>query len=225
MEKICIKCKIPKFIEEFSKKSKSKDGYSNTCKECHSTYRKEHYKKNKDKIFEQVNKYKKDNPEKYNNKFANRKPNKKAGRIIDTKCSNPNCNITIFVTLKDSKNHENRYCSRECRNYKFEKIKTYFNLVKRNAKKRNIIFDLDFEYVKELFKNKCAITNAEIRFDYGKTTLYSTPSLDRKDSNKGYIKGNVQWVMLGINYMKLNYSDEELHKTLKIIVENYEGVV
>ena len=57
-----------------------------------------------------------------------------------------------------------------------------------------------------------------------KSTLQSA-SLDRIDSNLGYIIGNVQWVCLGINYTKLNYSDSELHFLLKLIKENYTDMV
>jgi hypothetical protein len=85
-------------------------------------------------------------------------------------------------------------------------------------------FDLNFEFLRDLLENKqnnrCAITNAKIKFD-DKTKLYETPSLDRIDNNKGYTKDNVQWVMLGINYMKMKFTNEDLIKTLDIIKENY----
>jgi hypothetical protein len=43
------------------------------------------------------------------------------------------------------------------------------------------------------------------------TKIYETASLDRIDNKKGYIKGNVRWVLLGINYMKNRHSDEDLN--------------
>ena len=68
-----------------------------------------------------------------------------------------------------------------------------------------------------------AITNLPIKVKgvNEMITLYDTASLYRIDSTKGYLKNNVRWVILGVNYMKLNYSDSELHKTLKLIKENY----
>lgn len=42
-------------------------------------------------------------------------------------------------------------------------------------------------------------------------------SLDRIDSSKGYIKGNVQFVSLPINYMKSTKSDIEIRQFLKQI--------
>jgi hypothetical protein len=48
--------------------------------------------------------------------------------------------------------------------------------------------------------------------------------LDRIDSKKGYTKDNVQWLALGINYMKLDFEESELHRILKLVKENYTSV-
>ena len=47
-----------------------------------------------------------------------------------------------------------------------------------------------------------------------------TASLDRIDSNKGYIKGNVQFISTAINYMKNNMSNEDTIKLCKIIAKH-----
>jgi hypothetical protein len=224
MEKKCCKCGLSKDLKSFSKNKKKKDGYNSTCKECHSKYRKEHYKINKETVLKQVIKYKEDNPEKYITKFANRKPNKKAGRIIKEKCSNPKCNVIVYISLNDIKNKTKRYCCDECKRWNYHPLNRYLYDIKRRAKKANYSFNLDFNFIKDLLEvkqnNKCAITNVDIEFG-NKTILYETPSLDRIDSKKGYTKDNVQWVMLGINYMKMKFSNEELIKTLNLIKENY----
>ena len=44
-------------------------------------------------------------------------------------------------------------------------------------------------------------------------------SLDRIDSSKGYVKGNIQFVSTPINLMKLTKSDEEVKNFLKEIAE------
>lgn len=43
-----------------------------------------------------------------------------------------------------------------------------------------------------------------------KNRRLQTASLDRIDSSKGYIEGNVQWLHKDINRLKINYSDEDL---------------
>jgi hypothetical protein len=47
MGKRCGKCQKVKVLSLFNKKSVSKDGYGNTCKECNKENLREHYLKNK----------------------------------------------------------------------------------------------------------------------------------------------------------------------------------
>jgi len=47
-----------------------------------------------------------------------------------------------------------------------------------------------------------------------------TASLDRIDSSKGYIEGNVQWVHRKINMMKQSYTQEEFIELCQAVVRN-----
>lgn len=85
----------------------------------------------------------------------------------------------------------------------------YWKNLKRSAKKRNLIFDLNPEYAWMLFRNQdgqCAISGSKIVLDKkykSKASLCNqTASLDRIDSSKGYIEGNVQWVHKDVNFLK-----------------------
>lgn len=44
--KVCTSCNVKKPIEEFQKRSSSKDGRTNLCKPCKRKYDNEHYKNN-----------------------------------------------------------------------------------------------------------------------------------------------------------------------------------
>jgi len=57
MKKICSKCKIEKELCFFHKNKRSKDGLDFKCNDCKTIYRKEYYKKNKDKEIENNKKY------------------------------------------------------------------------------------------------------------------------------------------------------------------------
>ncbi|MFA5049150.1 MAG: hypothetical protein WC516_09060 [Patescibacteria group bacterium] len=73
-----------------------------------------------------------------------------------------------------------------------------------SAKKRKLDFDIDLPYMWELFKSQngcCALTGIPIIPIHN-----GTASIDRIDSNLGYIKGNVQWVHKCVNTMKSVYS-------------------
>lgn len=222
--KICCVCKIEKELSLFSNNKHKKDGKSLVCKECHSEYRRKKYVLNKEKELKQVKEYQANNLEKY------KSYNKKAGRVEESIC--PVCSKIVFLTKKEKKDNYIRYCSSECRcKNNNSDYHNYLRQVQIRALKTNKEFDIDKYFLKTLLEekqhNKCAITGIDIRI-YNleeKKSLFNTASLDRIDSSKGYTKDNVQWVCLGINYMKLNFEEKELHKMLKLIKENYTGVV
>jgi hypothetical protein len=81
---------------------------------------------------------------------------------------------------------------------------------------------IDIIYAWELFlkqDRKCALSGENIYFP--KVTKESgTASLDRIDSSKGYIKGNVQWVHKHINLMKNRLTQERFIEMCKLVTNN-----
>lgn len=74
-----------------------------------------------------------------------------------------------------------------------------FLQVEDSARKRGIEFSLNLTTVKNLMKaKKCKYSG--LPYDY--TDPERSPSFDRLDSNKGYVKGNVVSCMVGINSLK-----------------------
>jgi len=217
--KHCNNCNTDKDIKEFSLNKSKKDGRQVICKLCHKKYRREHYLKNKVKVIDQVKLYKKCNP------ISSRI---KSGRNYVSSCRDKNCNNTSYITKKDFIAKKERYCSRLCANKSLIKSPCIFHYNK--AYRRAYILGMDFNISVEFLENllvtqsyKCAITNVPIKVESqrGKTLLYSTGSLDRIDSSKGYTMDNVQWVVLGINYMKRNFEEKDLHKLLQLITTYY----
>lgn len=98
---------------------------------------------------------------------------------------------------------------------------TYFSTLKNRAKKRNLDFDITIEYINDILEKQnfmCVLSKLDISFEsYLNET---TASLDRIDSSKGYIKGNVQWVHKRINTMKMDMSDNEFIELCKLISKN-----
>jgi len=238
MEKICIRCCESKSLDLFSKNKKHKDGLASLCKKCHKEYRHKHYLLNRDKVLKQVNEYRNNNPDKYiddnidDTIYKTEKNNfsKKAGRTVKIKCLE--CDNVIYITKKEFNENVKKHCSTKCRQFIYKSnYYHYLKDIERRAIKTNKDFDLTEEYLKSLLEerqnNKCAISNVKIYTKRigEKMCLFNSASLDRIDSNKGYTKDNVQWVVLGINYMKLDYDEKDLHKLLFLIKENYTGVV
>jgi hypothetical protein len=77
------------------------------------------------------------------------------------------------------------------------------------ARNRNKDFDLDEEYLASIWTGRCSLSGIIIVNEHRRSSLKSA-SLDRIDSTKGYVKGNVQFVSYGINLAKNSFSDEEV---------------
>ena len=77
------------------------------------------------------------------------------------------------------------------------------------AKKRKIAWELDIDatVAKILRQGRCKLSG--VKFVYkqggGKKNIFS-PSIDRIDSRKGYVPGNVMFVCWGVNVMKQDMS-------------------
>ena len=87
---------------------------------------------------------------------------------------------------------------------------SFFGKIKSHAKRRKILFDVEIEYLWDLFLQqggKCALTNEPLKFPTSNLDE-KTASLDRINSSKGYIENNVQWVHKDINLMKQQFSQD-----------------
>ena len=91
-----------------------------------------------------------------------------------------------------------------------------FNRIKSKSMIRKIEFNLTIEYLWNLYitqNRKCAITGSEL-------PNILEASLDRIDSSKGYIEGNVQWVTVQANKCKHILSMSELYEFAKKVLDH-----
>lgn len=107
---------------------------------------------------------------------------------------------------------------------------TFFSKIKRAAKRRKIPFEITIEFIWKLFlkqKRKCIYTGIELTFGvYDRkaiTGIRQTASLDRIDSTKGYIKGNVQWVHKDINWMKQHFTQKKFIHYCNLVTNFTKG--
>lgn len=90
-----------------------------------------------------------------------------------------------------------------------------FGAARSRAKKRGLEFNIELSDI--VIPDKCPIL--EVPFIYGTKGDYSyTPSLDRIDNSKGYIKGNIMVISQKANSMKNSATWDELHKFVKNII-------
>jgi hypothetical protein len=78
--------------------------------------------------------------------------------------------------------------------------------------------DLKEQFDKQ--NGRCAYTNQLLTFDPMKNKDAVLASLDRINSNKGYVKGNIQWVWDTVNTMKMALPHDEFVRICKLIAEN-----
>ena len=116
------------------------------------------------------------------------------------------------------------------RGYK-EISKSYWNSIKKGAAQRGLQISISIKDAWDLFVKQdkcCALTGVELKFASKSFTCDGTASLDRIDSDKGYIKDNIQWVHKEINFMKQQFSTDKFidwcqkviqHQTTRLEVE------
>lgn len=93
---------------------------------------------------------------------------------------------------------------------------------KENAKKRNLEFDLDIEDI--VVPTHCPLLNYELNHDVMSAYNPTKASIDRIDSSKGYVKGNVQVLCHRANVMKADATPEELVMFAKNVLALFPGV-
>lgn len=89
---------------------------------------------------------------------------------------------------------------------------------KSRAKKENIPFDIEMNDL--IIPDYCPLLGIKLEYIPGKTNNPNTPSLDKIDPTKGYVKGNVRVISYKANTMKNNATREELERFAKNIL-NY----
>ncbi len=141
------------------------------------------------------------------------------------------CGKQHTKTLKEHKRQQRRgqtkyYCSTSCasrhsRTDSLSPFRPILSAAKRTAKVNQHEYDLDLEYLKQLWDTQqgvCPYTKIEmIQQTHGHHTL-KTASLDRIESSKGYIKGNVEFVCLFVNFGKNKFLKEDVIQFFSTVI-------
>ncbi len=120
--------------------------------------------------------------------------------------------------LRKSKTAETRLIYRNKDREHYRKLKQTSrhrnkeNLLVKNARKRAKQFNLEFDLVKDdiFIPSICPVLGINIISD--SENKDNRPTLDRKDNNRGYIKGNVFVISHRANRLKRDGSKEEINK-------------
>lgn len=123
---------------------------------------------------------------------AYRKANKEHYRLYMK-----NLRLTKNEIIKEARN-------KSARNRPIQRL---FSGAKRRAKDKNLEFNITLDDI--IIPDKCPLLNIPFINGIGKN-YESTPSLDRIDPKKGYIKGNIWVITKKANSMKNSATKEEL---------------
>lgn len=105
----------------------------------------------------------------------------------------------------------------------YSAFKWFLSKGKASIKKHQI--DIDVQYLKSVWerqKGKCTYTGIEMILprntkEHMNVRSLKKASLDRIDSSKGYLKGNVEFVCSAINLAKNSFTREEMKEFLSEI--------
>lgn len=119
-----------------------------------------------------------------------------------------------------------KHCRNKLRHKKeHEDMQTaLYNRSQDSAYKRGLEFNLTKEYIEDLLKQqdyKCFYTG--VKFEKEKN-IFTQPSIDRIDSNKGYIKGNVVISTVIANTIKQELTISNLYTILHKFIDNEQNV-
>jgi len=123
-----------------------------------------------------------------------------------------------FVGYISKRNKENYFYEKWCDEDQFLRaiLSRSLSRYKTRAKKDNRNFNLDLDYLVDIFPKdyRCPVLGITLDFITEKKfkPMPNSPSLDRIDNDKGYVKGNVVWVSNKVNLIKSVSTVDELNK-------------
>lgn len=170
-------------------------------------------------------------------KVIKRAPNKNSRVCWECKCICGNIKTYFAYKLiqKTTKScgclSKGQYSKNNKRWYGYEDIPGRFwkNINSGRGHNRSKVLDMDIDivYAWNLFiqqNRKCALTGIDLYFASGKKIPKGNASLDRINSNLGYIKGNIQWVHKTVNIMKNKLDQNDFIQWCRLISKHTEGV-
>lgn len=125
----------------------------------------------------------------------------------------PNCKpFRINVCEKCFPAYRQASSRKSRRKYPFRQV---LKDAKNRAAKRGLPFSLTEDYLRELHEStggRCALTGIEMTRRAGGRPGPWSASLDRIDPAKGYVAGNVRWIVWSMNIALHNWGEEKFRR-------------
>lgn len=145
----------------------------------------------------------------------------KVGELSKTRCFCKECNRVLTPWQKKSIMLEkiDGYKEKNAQEKRDSRLRNITHAIWKKAKDRaqKYGFDFDIEESDIVIPEMCPIL--EVPLEFGTRGNYEyTPSIDRIDNSKGYVKGNIQIISKKANSMKNSASIDELRKFCKNVL-------
>jgi hypothetical protein len=224
--KICKRCGEEQSIDNFYKVPSMKDGHDNTCKACRKKLRRlRDGVKVEPLITEGVMVCPVCKRELSVDKFDTYAKSKTGRYWMCSDCYKEH----TLINNGNDKNYFRKLRIKLCPEYKEEIYQqkkesrernieqAMLTSAKNRAARKGLEFNLELSDI--VIPDVCPLL--EVPFQFGTKDSYDySPSLDRIDNSKGYIKGNVQVISMKANAMKNSASPDELHTFCKNILRH-----
>jgi len=128
-----------------------------------------------------------------------------------TKKYRSRCKLCVLLRSKDT--HPAAYVSKAAK--RSASPKNFIATVLNHAagRKQHLGFDIDLGYLVGLYNaqdGRCAISGERMTYLAGQGRVSTNISIDRIDSSRGYVRGNVQFVCDVVNRMKQDMAEDDL---------------
>ena len=222
MKKVCRTCKEEKELSEFKRNPMYSDGFETQCKSCQKEIKNKRLEENKNNIPEfkvcrcckiekiisdyNINKAYKDGYDSMCRKCANEKAAIQREKHRET--TNQKY-VKRYHSDPEFKKHRNEMSKKSSIKMRAEcPERTMLYSCRSRAKEKGWEFNIEESDI--LIPKFCPILEIELLPGGKGTQTFNSPSIDRIDSSKGYIKGNVRVISLRANMMKNDASLEEI---------------
>lgn len=151
--------------------------------------------------------------------------NKHKESIWLCRCSCGNIQESVTGNIVSGGSKQCRECADKTKPYAHELSDVFWKQISSRSVRKNFEFTITKEYAYDIFlrqNKKCALSGVDIFLAQTPRDVrfgIRTASLDRIDSLKGYVPGNVQWVHKDINIMKNSMTQEQFIIWCKLVAK------